>query len=344
MNSILVTEFPTPRRAFRVLRLPFLARFYRFAFHRQAGSRLGIHGQKILRKLFPFFRWLCGNSRGEFEFSRDGKVRQISFNARNVQFLGVYVTTEGYELEVAALLDKLLPEGGTFYDVGSNWGYFTLYAAACRKQLTIHAFEPMPATHQDIVECVEQAGLASIATCHHLALSDKDGEAHIQIPDGLHSGTATVSNEGIRITTRRLDGMNLPPPDFIKLDAENHEIEVLRGAMETLKKSRPFIVFENKPDYKNPEKDLRVLAFFEQLGYQLFVPAVKRKAVPNEHFMQVFWHPIEKGDCLGLLPFEPATRFMYQHELNLFACHKDRLLELQQKFNVWTAPPPAATA
>jgi FkbM family methyltransferase len=335
MNSILVTDFPPPRRAFRVVRLPMLARFYRYTFHRQAGSRWGMRRQKVLQKLFPFFRRHWGASTGEFEFTRAGVAKKISFNARNVQFLGVYVTTEGYELEVAALLDTLLPEGGTFYDIGSNWGYFTLYAAACRERLTVHAFEPLHETHQDLVACVEQASLAGHTMCHNVALSDKDGEAHIQIPDGLHSGTATVSSEGIRITTRRLDAMGLPPPNFIKLDAENHEIEVLQGAAETLKKVRPFLVFENKPNYAHPEKDLRVLLFLKELGYQFFVPAVKRNAKPCEHFMQVFWHSLAPGDGLGLIPFEPETRFLYQHELNVFACHKDRLPELREKFKVW---------
>ncbi len=339
MNSILVTKFPRPRRAFRVTRLPFLARFYRFAFHRQPGSRLGIHGQKVLRKLFPIFRKLCGSSRGQFEFTRNGQAKLISFNARNSQFFGVYVTTEGYELEVAALLDVLLPEGGTFYDVGSNWGYFALYAAACRNQLTVHAFEPLKETHQDLVECVQQAGLSAHTTCHNLALSDKDGEAHIQIPDGLHSGIATISSEGIQITTRKLDGMNLPPPDFIKLDAENHEIEVLQGAVETLKKYHPFLVFENKPDYAHPEKDVRVLLFLKSLGYQLFVPAVRRQTEPGEHFIQVFWHPLTDNDDLALVPFDPETRFLYQHELNALACHKDRLVELHQKFAIWQPKP-----
>ena len=334
-KKILVKEFPANRRVFRVLCLPFLARFYRQAYHQQAGSRWGMHWKKILRKIFPFFRRNCGVSRGEFAFTRHGQTRTISFNAHNVQFLGVYVATEGYELEVAALLDILLPEGGTFYDIGSNWGYFTLYAAACRQQVSVHAFEPFPETHQDLSECVQQAELSAMATCHNLALSDRDGEAHIQIPDGVHSGCATVAGEGVRIITRRLDGMGLPPPDFIKLDAESHEMEVLRGALETLKKFRPFLVFENKPDYLHPEKDLQVLKYLAELGYQLFVPAVKRKSGPDDYFMQVFWHPVTEADGLGLIPFEPATRFLYQHELNVFACHENRLPELLQKFKTW---------
>ena len=338
MNTPLVREFPPARRAFRVLRLPFLARFYRYAYHHQSVSHWEMRGRKVLRKIFPLFRRFCGKSTGEFEYTRNGHPVKIIFNARNVQFFGVYVTINGYELEVAGVLDSLLSEGGTFYDIGSNWGYFTLYAAACRNRSSIHAFEPLPETYQDLASCVQQAGLSAMATCHQIALSDQDGEAFIQIPDGVHSGTAEVTSQGkIRIVTRRLDAMGLPPPDFIKLDAENHEIGVLRGALETIKSARPFIVFENKPDYLQPEKVMEVLYFLKDLGYHFFIPAVKRPSAIRDYFMQVFWHPITDKDGLVLFPFQPESRLLFQHELNVFACHESRLPELHAKFKVWPA-------
>jgi FkbM family methyltransferase len=333
MNSVLVRPFPPHRPVFRVLRLPFLARLYRYIYHQAPSSRWGIHGRKILRKIFPAFRRLCGRSEGEFEYVRNAKAEKIIFNARNVQFLGVYVTVDGYELEVEALMDSLLPEGGTLYDIGSNWGYFTLYPAACRNRLAIHAFEPMPETYSDLASCVRQAGLSEMVTCHQLALSEKEGEAFIHIQDGVHSGTAEVVQQGkTRIVTRRLDSMGLPPPDFVKLDAENHEVEVLTGALETIKAAKPFIVFENKPDYLNPEKAMEVLYFLERLGYVFFVPAVKRPSATRDYFMQVFWHPIAPEDGLVLYPFQPESRLLFQHELNVFACHRDRMAELHQKF------------
>ena len=337
MNTILVREFPRAHRTFRILRLPFLARFYRYAYHHQSGSRWEMRLMKALRKIFPIYRRFCGNSVGEFEYDRNGCRAKIFFNARNVQFLGLYVPLYGYEPEVAALLDSLLPEDGTFYDIGSNWGYFTLYAAGSHARLSVHAFEPMPETYQDLASCVKQAGLSDIATCHNLALSSEDGEAFIGIPDHLHSGCAEVSHQAglTRIVTRRLDALGLPPPDFIKLDVENHEIDVLRGAVEILKTSRPFIVFENKPDYLQPGKVMEVLFFLAGLGYHFYVPAVKRRLRSHDYFMQTGWQPVADGEGLALIPFQPEARLLYQHELNVFACHESRRQDLMLKFNIW---------
>jgi FkbM family methyltransferase len=340
MNSaILVSTFPARQNIFQVIQLPFLARFYRYAYHCRSGNRWQMRFANVLKKIFTVYRRFCGASTGEFEYLREGQRTRIFFDARNVQFLGLYLPmfVYGYEPEVAALIDIFLPEGGIFYDIGSNWGYFTLYAAANHKKLTIHAFEPLPDSYRDLASCVQQAGLSKIATCHNFALSSETGEAFIKIPDHLHSGSAEISRQDgqTRVATRRLDALDLPPPDFIKLDAENHELEILRGAAQTLKTSRPFIVFENKPDYMQPEKVLNVLFFLQELGYNFYVPAVKRQPVDREFFMQVGWHEIKTGENLSLIPFRPETRLLYQHELNVFACHASRQSEQMAKFKIW---------
>jgi len=291
---------------------------------------------RVLRKIFPVYRRLCRSSVGKFEYRRQGRRLPILFDARNVQFHALYVPLYGFEPDVGAVLDALLQEGATFFDIGSNWGYFSLYTASKFSRLTVHAFEPMPETYQDLAGCVNQAGLSDTVTCHNIALSDADGSAFIDMADGLHSGTAMVSREGgsIHIVTRRLDSLNLPPPDIIKMDVEFHELEVLKGAGEMLGAARPFIVFENKANYLQPEKALDVLFFLSQMGYRLYVPAVQRRQA-RDYFIQPWWHPIGDGESLALVPFKPDERLLYQHELIVFACHDSRQQALMSVFKVW---------
>jgi FkbM family methyltransferase len=338
MSTILIKKFPS-RAPFNVRQLPFLARFYRYAYHRQTTGKTGFWLSRILSRIFRIYRRLCGSSVGEFDYERLGRRATIRFNARNLQYQALYAPyfKFGYEPEVGALLDLMLPEAGTFFDIGSNWGYFTLHAASNHSQLTVHAFEPMPATYKDLTSCVAQAGLSDLVTCHNMALSSADGEAFIQIPDGLHSGLAEVSNLGgtTRIGTRRLDSLGLPEPDFIKMDVEGHEIEVLNGAKETLKASRPFIIFESKPDYLRPEKTLEVLFFLAALGYRFYIPAVQRQLEGGSYYMQCAWLPIGDGDNLALIPFEAGTRHLWQHDVNVFACHESRQQELMTVFKAF---------
>jgi len=45
----------------------------------------------------------------------------------------------------------------------------------------------------------------------------------------------------------RLDDLELPAPDLIKIDCEGAEMQVLQGAAETLRKHRPVVHLEVHP-------------------------------------------------------------------------------------------------
>ena len=63
---------------------------------------------------------------------------------------------------------------------------------------------------------------------------------------------------------------NLNYSDFMKVDIESHELEMLKGAVETLEKCNPIIFIED-PTYfynqKNNKKDPTGLDFLCSLGY-----------------------------------------------------------------------------
>lgn len=345
MTQPLLREIRT-RAPLTVRRIPFLARFYRYAFHHQASRKKDLFVHVPLQKLFRAYRGLAKFPHwGEFDYHRLGRTSTVRFDATNLQFQALYgrVYLDGYEQELAALLDVLLSEGGTFFDIGSNWGYLSLYAASDHRQLSIHAFEPHPSTFRDLAGCVTQAGLDELATCHNLALSNRDGEAFIHFPDGLHSGSAEVNTlaQGTQITMRRLDSLPLRAPDVIKMDVEGHELEALQGATATLQSARPFIVFENKRNYQMPAQTLGPLQFLAGLGYEFFIPAVKRAEAAKDYFLPCGYQEvirrvqaIKPQDCLALVPFEPATRFLFQHDLNVLASHTSRRPQLDALFHV----------
>ena len=321
------------RRPFAVGRLPVLARLYRQA-HLAPATMWRSRGRRVFFSV-AYALWRSGNN-GFFEYERLGERRTVRFNARNLQFQALYAPffQGGYEPDVALLLDALLPEGGVFFDIGSNWGYFSLYAASNHQALAIHAFEPFPSTYADLIRCVEQAGIAHLVTCHQVALSEADGDARIHLPDRLHSGQATVSaSGGTRVPTRRLDSMKLPRPDFIKMDVEGHEIEVLRGAVETLRMHKPFLIFENtKPYHGPPETVLEPLFFLQHLGYRLYAPAIQRAGKNGPYYNPAAEGSASSKDLFVLLPMTPQLRRLWGHDLNVFACHEERVAELDAVF------------
>ena len=148
-------------------------------------------------------------------------------------------------------IDPAAPPDGVFFDVGSNWGYFSLLLAA-RPGFTgrIHAFEPWPTTYADLDSVVSQAGLRNVITTHRLALGACEGQVSMRC--GRHSGLAQIaeaaSTEQLQTVQQvTLDGLDLPAPDLMKLDVEGAEAAIVEGGRELIQRSRPIIVFEHTP-------------------------------------------------------------------------------------------------
>lgn len=324
--------------------MPFFATLYKYAYCTHARTRRQELLVKVpLQKLAWIYRAVVrGRCYGEFEYHSATGTKLVRFDATNLQFHALYhpIYQHGYEQETGVLLDTLVPPSGVVYDIGSNWGYFSLFVLSQQPGCRVHAFEPFPRTYHDLVECVRQAGVSQAVMCHNLALSDVEGELQMRVPDGVHSGIAEVVAKGdVRIVAKRLDDLPLPLPDCIKLDVEGHELAVLRGGEKKLRASWPFVILENKRDYEAPLNALLPLQFLKRLGYQLYIPAVRRTMGHTDFFLPCGWQVapqleqrIEPEDWFALVPFEPEQRFLFQHGVNVLACPQQRLPVLLKAF------------
>jgi FkbM family methyltransferase len=90
-----------------------------------------------------------------------------------------------------------------------------------------------------------------------VGLSDSEGRAELIVAEDSHAGLntlGTIPYKGVVIARResvqlvRLDDVVADYPlsriDLVKIDVEGAELRVLRGAMETLRHYRPFMLFE----------------------------------------------------------------------------------------------------
>lgn len=310
---------------YAVTRLPFLAELHVAAW--SPSTRMREELAKLpLRRLFSACYRLGGGT-GEFKLEVKGKPRAFPFDARNLQFTALYMPQHrlGYESETAALLDILLEDDAVFLDVGSNWGYYALWLAS-RTGFTgrVHAFEPLPASFRDLKNLAKRADLGDQFVCHDFALSDQAGECRIAVPDGLHSGLAKLSLTGERASRRRLDDLDLGSPRVVKIDAEDHEWEVLAGGKELISKAKPFIVFESFWGRQDAEAQRRPFVFLAEKNYRFFHPCWVAR-IENGFAEQ----PRNPDSLLGLFEFEAQQRFLLRQHLNVLACPESRLAELE---------------
>jgi FkbM family methyltransferase len=83
-------------------------------------------------------------------------------------------------------------------------------------------------------------------------LSDKDGVSMIKMTGS--GSSSTLANDGTEVESITLDSFvfknNIEHIDFIKLDVEGAELDVLKGARETIKKFKPKLAISvyHKPD------------------------------------------------------------------------------------------------
>lgn len=199
------------------------------------------------------------------------------------------VKQQGYEIEVYALSHKILEkhQNGVVLDIGANLGTFTIPLAKANPRLTFHSFEPQRIIYYQLCANTFINGLDNVYT-HHFGLSDKQDRMRLILPDyatetniGAFSVDKEVREEsGYECSTKgRDETITLFPLDdgqhknvrLIKIDVEGHELEVIKGAIKTIKNNNyPPIIFEAwnwKPWFEPKRK-----ALFEYLrghGYDI---------------------------------------------------------------------------
>lgn len=176
-----------------------------------------------------------------------GELKRIHFR-RRIR-LGTFVSDE----PEFALLPKLISNGDWVIDIGANVGFYTKrFAELVGPKGRVIAFEPVPDTFVLLANNMEVCGVANI-TLVNAALSDSSGVAGIAIPDFPETGQrnyyqahlADAAGSNLTILTLNLDGLQVPRSvKLVKIDAEGHELSVLKGMLQILRRDRPLLIVE----------------------------------------------------------------------------------------------------
>lgn len=283
------------------------------------GSRLGAG---------PIGRWLKGH--GVFElyayiFARP-KLLELNrilfrFSSRGLGYnlFGSFKHTgeEWFLKEVCSKFDIQVS-----FDIGANTGDYSDRLVALTDS-KVHAFEPVAATFRRL--CASANVQAELIIPHQCALGESDGEASILVnPD--YDKTASIVEGAVELVPTERDDAKyretvivrsadsfcaeygIDRLDFVKIDCEGYEREVLLGMQASLAELKPkFVQFE----FNNAHLLRRHLlsSLIDLLpGYRVF-RLLPRGLIP--------YSPVEPSDNLFMLSNHIAVRHDLVAELGL---------------------------
>lgn len=134
------------------------------------------------------------------------------------------------------------------YDIGANIGNHTVYFAKHTNNAQIFSFEPYANNFDMLIKNVSDNNLNGIVQTFQLAAGDAKGSVSMALVQESNLGTVTVVDDGFeqnctQAEVAAIDDMDLPVPDFVKIDVEGYELSVLKGMKKTLNSTKSAYVW-----------------------------------------------------------------------------------------------------
>jgi len=164
---------------------------------------------------------------------------------------GVYIMRDELERELNSL-EHFLESDGVFLDIGANTGVYTLKAARHygRSGIVI-AVEPFPATLAVLSESVAKNNFENVRL-RNFCIGAKTGVGELWLNRGKPNSFGLKKHDerarSISVLIVSLDDLltweKVSRLDYVKIDAEGAEEDILKGGRESIARFRPIIQLE----------------------------------------------------------------------------------------------------
>ena len=206
--------------------------------------------------------------------------REIIVNNTWAGVLGAYMEDipfrnhvgNGAVFEQDMILDMLEPyikRAKYICDIGGHTGHHSLAYAHLNPDAKIYTFEPQTDMYK-LLELNIYNNKPKTKNIQILNMALGNSHEVLTMKEGTFGVSAYIGEGGETINGTKLDLLNLPGCDYMKIDVEGYEPLVINGGIETIKKFRPFICFEdNGASIKNGITELSTHEILEQLEYKI---------------------------------------------------------------------------
>ncbi|MCK4377377.1 MAG: FkbM family methyltransferase [Actinomycetia bacterium] len=188
-----------------------------------------------------------------------------------------------HEENLTKMILEYLKPGMTFFDIGAHIGYFTMLASyIVGEKSMVHSFEPTPNTYEVLIQNIKRKNVIT----NNCAVFSKETFIRFNDYGSKYSAFNTFKKArldesilknlnpiSVKVKTVTLDKyvkMEKCKPDFIKIDVENAELEVLQGAKDTIKEFHPIISIEVGDFDLNDKHSSECISLLNNYGYQAY--------------------------------------------------------------------------
>lgn len=179
---------------------------------------------------------------------------------RLVRHASFFILGGAVEPGIAALFTAIGRQFGiqSFWDVGANVGYYSWLVKSVAPEAKVRMFEPDPENLALVRETMRRTDLSEIVV-REVAVSDARGRRRFA-RDEVSGSTGGIEENAINYSERHwgvqsglleVDTVSLDDErascgavDVIKIDVEGHEEAVIRGALDTIRRDQPIVIFE----------------------------------------------------------------------------------------------------
>jgi FkbM family methyltransferase len=200
--------------------------------------------------------------------------------------------------------------------MGANVGFMAMLAA--RKVAPggrVVCFEPLAEPAAQILHNARLNDFPFVEV-HQVALARGNGEAEFFVSKEStwgrlsQAGPAPLQSGVIRVPMRTLDAFvndeKLPAPQFIKMDVEGVEADVIAGGKRVLGEARPVMVIELHHTYA------AVSPLLEELGYAMLPLTSNGQVVSMDGEFQLLAYPRERTDVEAVCTELAAGRTVFE--------------------------------
>jgi FkbM family methyltransferase len=192
------------------------------------------------------------------------------------------------EPDFVKLLKLEINPGMTIFEIGTNVGYYTfIMAKLLHNTGIIHAIEPHPNSYKYLVKNISINNYEKLIVPHNFAIGDTDGMANFFIDSHMPNLSSSIYKKNCKkINTRyyTLDSFisKFGYPNFIKMDIEGFEVEVL-SKIDSLQKNFPLkILFETHPIAYNNKRDMKAIKQISSAALLLLLSTASGSLIPKK--------------------------------------------------------------